>query len=149
MLRASRRGHRHHRPGGRNCCRPAGPNFIVGTPGNDLLVGTKHRDFIVGRRGDDRLIGRKQNDVLLGGPGDDILRAATPLGHSGRDVLRGGLGTDRCIGDPATLPGLRSHRHPRPAMLYSLLVIAVILIIAYVLVRLAPASARSAPPRSG
>ena len=75
------------------------PNFIIGTPGNDVLAGTRHRDFIIGRRGDDRLIGRAQTDVLLGGPGRDILRAATPLGHSGRDVLRGGLGIDRCVGD--------------------------------------------------
>jgi Ca2+-binding RTX toxin-like protein len=75
------------------------PNFIIGTPGNDILPGTRHRDFIIGRRGDDRLIGRAQTDVLLGGPGRDILRAATPLGHSGRDVLRGGLGIDRCVGD--------------------------------------------------
>ena len=65
------------------------PNFIVGTPGNDVLVGTNHRDFIVGRRGEDRLVGRMQDDVLLGGPADDVLRAATPLGLSGRDVLRG------------------------------------------------------------
>jgi Ca2+-binding RTX toxin-like protein len=75
------------------------PNFIVGTPGNDVLIGTNHRDFIVGRRGEDRLVGRMQDDVLVGGPADDILRAATPLGHSGRDVLRGGRGHDRCIGD--------------------------------------------------
>lgn len=76
------------------------PNFIIGTSGKDVLIGTRHNDFIAGRRGDDRLVGLRGNDTLVGGPGNDILRAAWPFDHSGKDVLRGGLGRDDlCIGD--------------------------------------------------
>ena len=79
------------------------PNFIPGTPDNDLLVGTRHNDFILARRGNDVLVGWQGNDILRGGGGDDTLRDWRPAGpgqnHSGHDLFRGGPGNDRCIGD--------------------------------------------------
>jgi hypothetical protein len=44
---------------------------VVGTPGIDVLIGTRHNDFFLGRRGDDRMIGLAGDDVLVGGPGND------------------------------------------------------------------------------
>ena len=77
------------------------PTFIVGTPRNDWLVGSRHPDVILARAGDDRLFGRRGNDILVGGDGDDHLFAWGPIGRSGADLLRGGRGFDRCVGDPA------------------------------------------------
>jgi Ca2+-binding RTX toxin-like protein len=78
-------------------------NVIVGTLGPDLLIGTQQNDWIVGRAGNDELVGRRGDDVLLGRRGNDVLRAAAPGGSgqndSGADILRGGRGNDRCIGD--------------------------------------------------
>ena len=65
------------------------PNFIVGTPRNDWLPGTRHPDIILARAGNDRLFGRRGNDILVGGDGDDHLFAWGPIGHSGtRPVTR-------------------------------------------------------------
>ena len=66
---------------------------IVGTPGDDVLRGTRHRDVICGRGGDDRLLGRGGGDVLRGGRGDD-----GRLGRRGDDELGGGTGNDRSSG---------------------------------------------------
>ena len=75
------------------------PTVILGTPGDDVLPGTRHDDVIIGFRGKDLLVGSRGNDVLEGRRGDDTLRAAFPLGKSGEDIVRGGLGVDRCFGD--------------------------------------------------
>jgi Ca2+-binding RTX toxin-like protein len=75
------------------------PNVIVGTLGNDRLFGTKHPDVIYGLPGNDRLFGGGKSDVLRGGRGNDVLRdAGTRYGPS-IDVLAGGAGFDRCIGN--------------------------------------------------
>lgn len=66
---------------------------IIGTSGNDRLVGTAQRDVICGLRGDDVLVGFGGADVLRGGRGNDSL-----FGSRGRDVLRGGRGHDLLIG---------------------------------------------------
>jgi Ca2+-binding RTX toxin-like protein len=79
------------------------PNIIVGTYGDDVLVGTFHKDFIAGLSGDDVLVGARHDDVLRGGRGDDILRDFRPEGHSGSDLLRGGPGRDRCVGDASDM----------------------------------------------
>jgi Ca2+-binding RTX toxin-like protein len=63
---------------------------IVGTPGDDVLRGTRYPDVIVGGRGNDRLTGGFRKDRLCGGPGNDTL-----IGGFGRDTLRGGPGRDR------------------------------------------------------
>jgi Ca2+-binding RTX toxin-like protein len=72
-------------------------NVIVGTPGNDVLIGTNKTDLIVGLPGNDVLVGGRKADALAGGWGRDVLRAAGK--HSGTDLLRGGRGRDRCVGD--------------------------------------------------
>jgi Ca2+-binding RTX toxin-like protein len=66
---------------------------IVGTPGDDVLRGTKFQDWIVGLGGNDILIGKGGEDSLCGGSGDDVLR-----GKAGPDRLRGGDGDDRLYG---------------------------------------------------
>jgi len=73
------------------------PNIILGTPGDDNLVGTKKADLIVGFHGNDTLTGGRKSDALLGGYGDDTLLAAGK--HSGTDLVRGGPGNDTCIVD--------------------------------------------------
>ena len=45
---------------------------IVGTPGNDNLVGFFEVDTIVGGDGDDRIVGREGDDQLFGGAGNDF-----------------------------------------------------------------------------
>lgn len=67
---------------------------IVGTRGDDLLVGTPGRDVICGGPGNDRIYGQGGNDVLRGGPGNDKI-----YGRGGNDIIRGGSGNDRLYGD--------------------------------------------------
>jgi Ca2+-binding RTX toxin-like protein len=76
----------------------------VGTPGKDVLTGTKKSETFLGLGGNDRFNGRggkdracggKGKDTLIGGPGDDRLS-----GEAGDDLLSGGEGSDRCIGGP-------------------------------------------------
>jgi len=66
---------------------------IVGTDGDDHLVGTNSHDFIIGGEGSDRLEGRRGQDTLCGGPGNDLL-----MGGSGPDRLFGDLGNDEVRG---------------------------------------------------
>jgi hypothetical protein len=79
------------------------PGEIVGTPGRDVIVGSRAsetirgqggrdlvcagvgNDFVLGRAGSDRLYGEAGNDALDGG--DDA------------DTLFGGLGSDACAGN--------------------------------------------------
>lgn len=68
---------------------------IVGTLGDDVLIGTNHTDLILGRLGDDVLVGKRKADALVAGNGRDLIRAAGR--HSGTDLARGGKGFDRCI----------------------------------------------------
>jgi Ca2+-binding RTX toxin-like protein len=84
------------------------PATIVGTDGDDRLLGTAFRDVIVGlggadvvygRGGDDRICGKGGDDqALFGGQGDD--RIATGPGNNGvsgdagDDILQGGSGAD-------------------------------------------------------
>jgi Ca2+-binding RTX toxin-like protein len=67
---------------------------ITGTPGPDLLVGTRGRDVVCGLGGNDMLAGKSDDDVLIGGRGKDMLS-----GGNGDDTLYGGRGADRLQGD--------------------------------------------------
>lgn len=69
---------------------------IVGTPGDDELVGTDKRDVIVGLAGDDRIDGLGRKDILCGFGGDDTLK-----GRGDDDKLRGGGGNDALRGGGA------------------------------------------------
>ncbi len=70
-------GHAHHR------------HAIVGTDGDDILLGDDHKDRIIGKDGDDYLSGEGGKDHLKGGDGNDTL-----LGGDGKDKLDGGDGDD-------------------------------------------------------
>ncbi len=75
---------------------------IVGTAGDDVLIGTNGPDVIVGLGGNDIIKGRRGNDVICGGDGDDVLRggrgADTLLGEGGDDTVKGGKGNDTIDG---------------------------------------------------
>jgi Tol biopolymer transport system component len=68
---------------------------VIGTEGDDRLVGTRLADVLVGLGGDDRLKARSPGyvgDTLLGGDGDDVL-----VGSYLGDIVKGGRGDDRLI----------------------------------------------------
>ena len=80
---------------------------IVGTPGDDTLVGTGLADLIEGLAGNDRLVAvtaDRTGDTLQGGEGDDVLigspSADTLSGDGGNDTLSGGPGADTLRGGP-------------------------------------------------
>ena len=84
---------------------------IVGTAGDDVIVGGPGRDVVIGLGGDDTIRGLGGDDVLCGGEGTDVVRGGAGddllLGGLGAGVLSGGAGDDRLIGSmmiPA--PGL-------------------------------------------
>jgi Mg-chelatase subunit ChlD len=62
---------------------------IIGTAGNDSLIGNGSDNYMIGGDGHDSLSGQAGNDTLIGGYGDDWL-----LGGKGNDVLSGGAGSD-------------------------------------------------------
>jgi predicted extracellular nuclease len=66
---------------------------IVGTPGNDVIIGTNGADVIVTFAGNDLVVGRNGNDVICGGDGDDAI-----VGGNGADLLDGGDGDDALFG---------------------------------------------------
>jgi Ca2+-binding RTX toxin-like protein len=78
-------------------------NFIVGTPGNDLIIGTEYADFVVAGDGDDEVHLLGGDDFGSGGTGDDILFGDGDrdiiVGGLGRDTLHGGLAADMLSGD--------------------------------------------------
>lgn len=79
-----------------NHCRHDSVNTIVGSLGNDRLVGTNCADYIYGLNGDDVLVGRAGSDHLFGNRGNDRLNGVD--GYP--DVLNCGLGNnDRARGD--------------------------------------------------
>jgi len=80
-------------------CDEDDPNYILGSPTNDLLHGTLDSDLIIAFAGNDRLVGRGCPDTLRGGRGDDRLNGVEVFTFPAADVLRGGPGFDRCIGD--------------------------------------------------
>jgi hypothetical protein len=75
---------------------------IIGTDGDDLLVGTSLRDEISGGDGDDLIHGGGGNDILFGGAGNDNIFGGDGddliFGGPGDDVIFGGAGNDRIYG---------------------------------------------------
>lgn len=66
---------------------------VIGTDGDDEIVGTNKRDVIWGGDGADIITGLSGDDVICGGPGADII-----AGGNGEDDVRGGQGPDQLNG---------------------------------------------------
>jgi len=66
---------------------------IVGTNGNDILLGDTNDNVIFGLGGNDQINGDYGNDTLHGGDGNDFL-----VGGHGDDLLDGGTGVDLLAG---------------------------------------------------
>lgn len=66
---------------------------MVGTAGDDVLLGTSAADLIVGMAGTDYLIAGAGADVIRAGEGDDVIDAG-----AGRDVVFAGEGDDDIFG---------------------------------------------------
>jgi serralysin len=75
---------------------------ILGTEGDDSLLGRGSADLIRGFDGDDSLLGAGGDDEIYGGSGDDRLEGGNGddklYGNSGADELSGGDGTDDLVG---------------------------------------------------
>ncbi len=77
------------------------PSLVLGTRGDDVLIGTDHNDFVFGFKGNDVLDGGAGSDWVFGGRGDDIL-VYSMSGNLGpgftdagaRDYYDGGSGHD-------------------------------------------------------
>lgn len=70
------------------------PATIVGTNGDERIIGTPRRDVIVARGGNDNVFGGPGHDVICMGPGNDVA-----VGDQGDDVIRGGFGKDVVLGE--------------------------------------------------
>lgn len=72
------------------------PTKILGSGGDDVLIGGHLRDLIKGGSGNDRIQGRGNNDWLIGGSGDDWIKGgrsdADSLGQG--DTILAGRGAD-------------------------------------------------------
>lgn len=72
----------------------SGPDNLVGTAADDLLIGNGDADYLEGKDGDDTLMGGGKNDHMIGGDGDDVL-----IGGGGNDEIFGDEGDDIIMGD--------------------------------------------------
>jgi serralysin len=73
----------------------AGETFIsienlLGSQGNDFVLGDHNANQLLGYHGNDTIYGRGGDDSLQGGDGNDVL-----IGNGGVDTYVGGNGTDR------------------------------------------------------
>ena len=72
---------------------------IIGSSGNDILVGGTGTNVISGNGGNDHIEGRSSNDQLFGGAGDDLIEAGAGddavLGGDGNDIIHAGIGDDQ------------------------------------------------------
>ncbi len=85
---------------------------IIGTSGDDNLLGTQCADVIDGLEGDDNIVARDGNDLIIGDAGDDHIVAGAGndviyagagndlvFGGTGNDIIFGGDGGDRLFGE--------------------------------------------------
>lgn len=70
------------------------PDLIYGLTGNDTIAGIGESDTIYGNQDDDVITGNQTNDLIIGGKGNDLL-----LGGKGNDQIYGDVGNDTLIGD--------------------------------------------------
>jgi len=80
---------------------------IIGTPGKDVIKGTKRADVILALGGDDRIRSFSAPDAICAGPGRDTVDAGGNGEHGGGDLVLGGAGDDKLILRPelGTLKG--------------------------------------------
>lgn len=75
---------------------------ILGTSGDDKIVGSDLPDVIYGGDGADAINGYQWDDYIAGGNGNDLLDGGhgddTLYGNAGHDILRGGIGSDTIYG---------------------------------------------------
>ncbi|MBD1826575.1 M10 family metallopeptidase C-terminal domain-containing protein [Microcoleus vaginatus GB1-A2] len=76
---------------------------LVGSPGNDQVLGNELANSILGSAGTDTISGGRQSDSLDGGEGGDYIYGDKGMdvltGGGGADLLRGGRGNDTIITD--------------------------------------------------
>ncbi len=81
----------------------SGSGLIIGTAGNDLLIGSSGTDFMFGGAGNDRMRGGAGTDIMFGNSGDDDMygEAGNDLmfGNDGDDCMSGGDGIDLMFGN--------------------------------------------------
>ena len=86
----------------------------VGTPGADLLRGTRFADVISGLGGKDKILGLQGDDLICGGLGKDKVRGGPGKdkirGEAGKDSINGGGGKDKCIGGGGKDKGARCEK---------------------------------------
>jgi len=74
---------------------------LVGSPGNDQVLGNELANSILGSAGNDTISGGRQSDTLDGGEGNDYVYGSKGLdvltGGGGDDLLWGGRGNDTII----------------------------------------------------
>jgi Tol biopolymer transport system component len=68
---------------------------VLGTPGPDVLRGTRRKDVIVAMGGDDEVRSFSRADVICGGPGRDEINAGDNGEGGGSDLVLAGPGADR------------------------------------------------------
>jgi len=77
-------------------------NRIIGTPEDDILIGTAGDDAIFAREANDLVNGNLGDDLIAGGPDNDSLTGSLGndlmFGGSGDDLLDGSAGDDTLIG---------------------------------------------------
>jgi len=74
----------HHGGDGEN-----GPTVVVGTRGDDKLVGGHGPDILIGKAGDDRLWGGRGPDVFRCGAGYDIVNTRAPGAEQNDTIGKG------------------------------------------------------------
>jgi Tol biopolymer transport system component len=68
---------------------------LIGTPGPDVLKGTKRKDVVIALGGNDRIDTYTQGDVICGGAGRDTIDAGDNGEGGSFDLVRGGPGADK------------------------------------------------------
>ncbi|MGB7713314.1 MAG: hypothetical protein WBL95_27915 [Microcoleus sp.] len=91
-------------PGNDNLVGTFEPDLIYGLTGNDTIGGIGESDTLYGNQDDDYINGNQTNDLIIGGKGNDLLFGGKGndqiYGDIGNDTLIGGLGQDILFGGP-------------------------------------------------
>ena len=81
----------------------SGDEHLVGTPSNDVIVGLGGDDVIAGNGGNDFICAGDGNDVAVSGAGGDHIDGGSGndilIGGKGNDLLKGGSGLDLLLGE--------------------------------------------------